>query len=106
MSAQTEAGIDPRETARDEDARNSMTVAKAHGLYMVAVREGRSSRAKRPNKPRTISDKLEIYDRDIAPKLAARLTSIHERRTAIRGAIASIRRRIDHSDQPPTAFAE
>jgi integrase len=73
LSAQTEAGIDPRETARDEDARNSMTVAKAHGLYMVAVREGRSSRAKRPNKPRTISDKLEIYDRDIAPKLAARL---------------------------------
>lgn len=73
LNEQVEAGIDPRETAREELARNSMTVAKAHGLYMVAVREGRSSRAKRPNKPRTISDKLEIYKTDIAPKLAARL---------------------------------
>jgi integrase len=49
-----------------------MTVEKAHALYMAAVREGRSSRAKRPNKPRTISDKIEIYERDIAPKLASR----------------------------------
>lgn len=73
LNASVEAGVDPRETAREEEARNSMTVAKAHGLYMVAVREGRSSRAKRPNKPRTISDKLEIYDRDIAPKMAGRL---------------------------------
>lgn len=73
LNAQIEAGVDPRETSREEDARNAMTVAKAHQLYMTAVREGRSSRAKRPNKPRTISDKLEIYNRDIAPKLANRL---------------------------------
>jgi integrase len=53
-----------------------MTVARAHGLYMVAVHEGRSSRAKRRNKPRTIADKLEIYRRDIAPKLAGK--SIYE----------------------------
>jgi hypothetical protein len=39
---------------------------------MVAVREGRASRAKRPNSPRTIKDKLAIYNRDIAPKLAQR----------------------------------
>jgi len=39
---------------------------------MAAVREGRASRAKRPNSPRTVKDKLAIYNRDIAPKLAKR----------------------------------
>ena len=39
---------------------------------MTAVREGRSSRAKRPNKPWTIKDKQDIYDRDIAPKFGKR----------------------------------
>jgi integrase len=73
LNEEVEVGIDPRQTAREAEARASMTVAKAHGLYMRAVREGRSSRAKRPNKPRTISDKLEIYERDIAPKLASRI---------------------------------
>lgn len=67
-----EAGIDPRDAMRAAAERASMTVAKAHKLYMIAVREGRSSRAKKPNKPRTIKDKLNIYDRDIAPKLAKR----------------------------------
>ena len=38
-----EAGIDPRAARREKEARDSMTVAKAHVLYMVAVREGRSS---------------------------------------------------------------
>lgn len=71
LNDQTELGIDPREARREADARASMTVKRAHGLYMIAVREGRSSRAKRPNKPRTISDKLEIFDRDIAPKLGS-----------------------------------
>jgi integrase len=66
-----EAGIDPRE-ALALRKRASMTVARAHGLYMVAVREGRASRAKRPNSARTIKDKLAIYSRDIAPKLAKR----------------------------------
>ena len=41
-----EAGIDPRAALREENKRAS--VAKAHKLYMTAVREGRSSRAKRP----------------------------------------------------------
>lgn len=43
----------------------------AHELYMEAVREGRSSRAKRVNKARTVSDKQDIYRRDIAPSLGA-----------------------------------
>lgn len=72
LNQMVEGGIDPREAIRAEAARTTMTVTKAHELYMVAVREGRSSRAKRPNKPRTVSDKLEIYERDIAPKLAKR----------------------------------
>ena len=53
-----------------------MTVARAHKLYMVAVHEGRASRAKRKNKPRTIADKLEIYERDIKPRLGKR--SVYE----------------------------
>jgi integrase len=68
-----EAGVDPREVMRAAEARASMTVARAHGLYMNAVREGRASRAKRRNKPRTIADKLEIYERDIAPALARKI---------------------------------
>lgn len=76
LNQQVEAGIDPREVARAEEARNSMTVARAHELYMVAVHEGRASRAKRKNKPRTIADKQEMYEREIAPKLGKR--SIYE----------------------------
>jgi integrase len=72
LNRQIDAGIDPRETARQELRLATMTVDRAHELYMEAVREGRSSRAKRPNKPRTVSDKAEIYRRDIAPKLASK----------------------------------
>lgn len=67
-----EVGIDPREALREERLRSTMSVARAHELYMTAVRQGRSSRAKRPNKPRTIQDKLDIYNLDIGPKLGAR----------------------------------
>lgn len=71
-----EAGLDPRDVRREEKARSEMTVAKAHELYMVAVHEGRASRARRRNKPRTIADKLEIYERDIKPRLGKR--SVYE----------------------------
>jgi integrase len=73
LNEQAEAGIDPREVIRAEEARNSMTVARAHRLYMQAARDGRASRAKRKNKPRTIADKLEVYERDIAPTLARKI---------------------------------
>jgi hypothetical protein len=76
LNEQVEAGLDPREVRREEKARSEMTVARAHELYMVAVHEGRASRAKRKNKPRTISDKLEIYERDIKPRLGKR--SVYE----------------------------
>jgi integrase len=72
LNLQVERGANPAAEMRAENARAAMTVARAHGLYMHAVREGRASRAKRKNKPRTISDKLELYNRDIAPALASR----------------------------------
>lgn len=72
LNQQVEAGIDPRVTLRQEKVRASMTVERAHALYMQAAKDGRSSRAKRPNKPRTISDKLEIFERDITPKLGSK----------------------------------
>lgn len=96
LNEQIESDIDPREAQRQEEAQATMTVAKAHELYMIAVREGRSSRAKRPNKPRTISDKLEIYQRDIRPKLGTK--SIYEvteadlvRLVTAKGKVARIR---------------
>jgi hypothetical protein len=76
LNEKVEAGIDPREALRAELERSGMTVARAHELYMEAVHEGRASRAKRKNKPRTIADKAETYNRDIAPTLAHK--SIYE----------------------------
>ncbi len=73
LNQQIEAGVDPREVERSAQDRAKMTVKFAHALYMEAVREGRASRAKRRNKPRTIADKLAIYDRDIAPKFGGKV---------------------------------
>ena len=69
LNEKVEAGIDPREEKRAAEERASMTVDRAHALYMEAVKEGRASRAKRQNKPRTINDKLKIYRGDVALKL-------------------------------------
>jgi integrase len=76
LNEKIDKGVDPREVNRANKRRASMTVARAHALYMTAVRDGCASRAKRKNKPRTISDKVEIFQRDIAPKLGSR--SIYE----------------------------
>jgi site-specific recombinase XerD len=73
LNAQVEIGVDPRAIAEQEVERAKLTVAYAHGRYMQAVREGRASRAKKLNKPRTIAEKLEIYNCDIAPKLAKKI---------------------------------
>lgn len=72
INEQIDAGIDPRVVLREEKRRDIMTVSKAHELYIVAVKEGRSSRAKRPNKPRTIKDKIDIFELDIKPTLGKR----------------------------------
>ncbi len=76
LNQQLEAGIDPREHLEAHQARQVMTVAQAHALYMIAVREGRASRAKRPSKPRTIAYKREMFTRIIAPMLSDK--AIHD----------------------------
>lgn len=76
INEQVEKGIDPREVLRAEQKRAQMTVRRAHELYMEAVLDGRASRAKRKNKPRTIRDKRKMFNADIAPKLGDR--SIYE----------------------------
>ncbi|QBM75928.1 DUF4102 domain-containing protein [Sphingomonas sp. AAP5] len=73
LNGQVEAGIDPRALEAAANERAKMTVEFAHALYMTAVREGRASRAKRINKPSTITEKLAIYGCDIAPKLAKKI---------------------------------
>ena len=69
LNDQVDVGIDPREEMRKDEAYRTMTVEKAHALYMGAVREGRASRAKTPNRPRTIRDKLKIFNLDIKPRI-------------------------------------
>lgn len=76
LNSQVEGGFDPIALRDAETQRASMTVAKAHRFYMAAVAEGRASRAKRKNKPRTIKDKKEVYGRDVHPTLGTR--SIYE----------------------------
>lgn len=71
LNLNVERGIDPRALKEAEEQRDCMTVAYAHTLYMRAVREGRASRAKKINRPRTIADKEELFVRDIPPKLKA-----------------------------------
>jgi len=66
------AGLDPRSVEQAQIDRARLTVGYVHDRYMIAVREGRASRAKKSNKPRTVADKLAIYRCDIAPKLADR----------------------------------
>lgn len=70
LNKKIENGEDPRAPAKEEIDRSKLTVAIAHARYMQAVREGRGSRAKKVNKPRTISDKLKIYQRDVEPTFA------------------------------------
>ena len=60
FNAQCEAGVDPRETAK-EGAAQAMTVADAHALYMAYVRSGE----RKVLKPGTIREKDEIYTRDM-----------------------------------------
>ncbi len=76
LNERVEAGVDPREEQRAANERAGMTVARAHAFYIQAAREGRASRAKRVNRPRTIVDKLKIFRCDIEPKLGKK--SIYE----------------------------
>lgn len=56
---------DPRIAIRLEKARTELTVEKAHGLYLGAMQRGDRKKLK----PRTLSDKVAMYGRDIGPRL-------------------------------------
>ena len=62
-----ERGEDPRVALRAEASRQAMTVEKAHGLYMAAMRRGDRKRLK----PRTIKDKEVMFSRDVEPRLGS-----------------------------------
>jgi hypothetical protein len=66
LNEQIEAGIDPRAALREEQARNAMTVARAHELYMIAVREGRSSRANGPTNHAPSKTRKDVQARHCA----------------------------------------
>jgi hypothetical protein len=63
-----ERGVDPRVAIRVERAREELTVEQAHGLYMEAIERG----DRKQLKPRTLSDKMIIYSRDIGPRLGSK----------------------------------
>ncbi|MGB5777674.1 MAG: integrase family protein [Allopontixanthobacter sediminis] len=67
LNLSVERGVDPREAWHAEAARIAMTVEKAHQLYMAAMRRGDRRRLK----PRTISDKEVMFNRDIKPRLGS-----------------------------------
>ena len=67
LNEAVERGEDPRVSLRAEAARTAMTVERAHGLYMEAMRRG----DRRQLKPRSISDKDAIFIRDIKPRLGS-----------------------------------
>jgi hypothetical protein len=61
LNEQVEAGLDPRLTQRQAKERAEMTVAKAHALYMHAVREGSSSRRRNSSYTLNIIDNPVIH---------------------------------------------
>jgi hypothetical protein len=73
LNAEVEGGIDTRAGNEAEINRAKLTVAFSHERYMEAVCEDRASRTKKRDRPRTIVDRLAIFDRDIAPQLGAKL---------------------------------
>ncbi|KRB91112.1 MULTISPECIES: integrase arm-type DNA-binding domain-containing protein [unclassified Sphingomonas] len=69
LNEKIERGIDPREEARAEQAHLGMTLSAAHKLYMAVLTRGDRKKLK----PRTLSDKQLIFDRDIKPRLGTQL---------------------------------
>lgn len=54
LNEMVEIGLDPLEVERERKAREDMTVAQTHALYMNAVREGRWTKANNPENYGTI----------------------------------------------------
>lgn len=73
LNQQIDAGVDPREIEKEKNLRESMTVNRAHVLYMTAVREGRHLKRARLCKPVTIDDKIWRYEKYIKPKIGSQI---------------------------------
>lgn len=69
LNVAVERGVDPRVAMRAERVHDELTVAKAHGLYLDAMRRG----DRKTLKPRSLSDKAVIYSRDIGPRMGKKL---------------------------------
>ncbi len=65
LNAFIERGEDPRVALRPPETPEVLTVAKAHAIYMDVIKRGE----RKTLKPRTISDKEYIYEKDIGPRL-------------------------------------
>lgn len=65
LNASVARGVDPRVEMRRTKQQLSLTVDKAHQLYMAAQQRG----DRKALKPRTILDKQAIYTRDIGPRM-------------------------------------
>lgn len=68
LSRAVARGEDPRVLKRAEEAL-ALTVADANAIYLAAMRRGDRKKIK----PRTISDKEKIYDRDIGPRIGTKV---------------------------------
>ncbi|WP_081492252.1 tyrosine-type recombinase/integrase, partial [Rhizorhabdus wittichii] len=68
LNLAVERGEDPRAAMRREKLRQSMTVDKAHEIYMDVVERGERKQLR----ARTISDKAVIFSRDISPRLGSK----------------------------------
>lgn len=76
INTQIEGGLDPRELEAEAEARSRFTIDFCHGLYMDAVKlnQHRTKRTKhvKPVKPRTLSEKGDLYARNVKSVLGAK----------------------------------
>ncbi|WP_395335045.1 integrase arm-type DNA-binding domain-containing protein [Novosphingobium sp. BL-8H] len=75
LNEMSEQGIDPRVAMQVEIDRTSMTVDRAHQLYIAAVRHGRAGSPKSVVREQTIIDKIKLH-RMVSPSIGN--ISIHE----------------------------
>lgn len=76
INEKIDAGVDPRDEARAQQQRETLTVDRCHEMYMEAVRlnqhRTRRSQTAKPIKPRTITEKQAMYDRNVSKVIGSR----------------------------------
>lgn len=68
LNQKVERGVDPREAQRESKAALALTVDAIHAAYIEDITKG----ARKTLKPRTISDKVTLYNRDVKPSLGSK----------------------------------